>query len=204
VATGPAKPAARVHPPIDRVMDHRLLFLKAAVSDAQPSFVLSLFSYTYLPPGRSATVVFVFDRASGRGPITISDHLEVGALALDRHAPGGFADEFRAAGVVTAVFSPGDLFGPAPWLLEGAGMLIEAAWRDLSTPILASGPSPGRPDSLDIYSVLFKAGRIEVAINGARVEGNPYPDPVWRPWLGRPLSSCVVAIGEILVERSPP
>ena len=65
-----------------------------------------------------------------------------------------------------------------------------------------SGPSPGRPDELDIYSVVFEARRAEVVLNGQRVVGSPYPDPIWTPWIGWPVSSCVVALGEVLVARA--
>ena len=64
-----------------------------------PSFLLSLFTFTYLPPGRSGHVAFVRDARAGIEAVTITDDEEIGELALLRHAPGAFAEVFRAAGV---------------------------------------------------------------------------------------------------------
>ena len=86
------------------------------------------------------------------------------------------------------------------WLIAAVGVSARARWSDLGPPIFAFGPSPGRPETADIHSLLREAGG-EVWLDDEVVVGDCFANEIWVPWLGRPLSSCLVAIGEVLLTR---
>ena len=80
------------------------------------------------------------------------------------------------------------------------GIRIEVEWSGLAAPIFAMGPAPRVPTE-DIVSVLIEAGAGRASVNGQPVAGRLFRNDVWVGWLGRPLRSGVVAIGEVLLER---
>lgn len=77
---------------------------------------------------------------------------------------------------------------------------IQVEWTRLAAPIFASGPAPRVPTE-DIVSVLVEAGAATATMNDAALPGRPFANDAWVAWLGRPLSSAVVAIGEVLLAR---
>lgn len=195
------EPTARIHPPIERVMDHHLLFLKSKGSSPDPSFLLSLFTFRYIRHVGAGHVAFVAASINGEErALTLSDDERVGAEVLPLFAPRRSREAFLAGGVAPATFGAPTLGGPQAWRIDGAGLAIEASWDDIAPPFLASGPSPNRPEMFDVHSVLFEAGSARASINGIAVVGSPYANDTWTPWLGRPVSSCLFAIGEVLVE----
>lgn len=197
------EPAARIHPPIERVMDHHLLFLKSDASSPDPSFLLSLFTFRYIRHVGSGHVAFIGASIDGEErALTLTDDERVGTEVLPLFAPRRTRDAYVAVGLAPGTFGAPPLGGPQTWRIDGAGLSIEASWEDLAPPFLASGPSPNRPDTFDVHSVLFEAGSARASINGVPVVGSPYPNDTWTPWLGRPLSSCLFAIGEVLVEST--
>ena len=82
----------------------------------------------------------------------------------------------------------------------GNGLRLEVGWSELSAPVFATGPAPRVPTE-DIVSVLIEAGAGRASVNGQAVRGRLFRNDVWVPWLGRPLRSGVVAIGEVLLDR---
>jgi len=84
------------------------------------------------------------------------------------------------------------------WLpARGLRSETNARW---SAPIFASGPAP-RLSSEDIVSVLVEEGAARSTVNGRVVSGWVFANDAWVAWLGRPLSSAVVAIGEVPLTR---
>ncbi len=81
-----------------------------------------------------------------------------------------------------------------------AGLRIEVEWSDLGPPTFAMGPAPRVPTD-DIVSVLIEAGAGRASVDGRPVAGGLFQNDVWLAWLGRPLRSGVVAIGEVLLSR---
>ena len=67
-------------------------------------------------------------------------------------------------------------------------------------PTFATGPAPRVPTE-DIVSVLIEAVRGRASMDGRQIAGRLFRNDVWVPWLGRPLRSGVVAIGEVLLDR---
>ena len=81
-----------------------------------------------------------------------------------------------------------------------SGLRIEVEWSDLAAPTFASGPAPRVPTE-DIISVLIEAGAGSASVDGRAIAGRLFRNDIWVAWLGRPLNSGVVAIGEVLLDR---
>ena len=80
------------------------------------------------------------------------------------------------------------------------GLRIEVEWSDLGPPTFAMGPAPRVPTE-DIVSVLIEAGAGRASVDGRPSRAGLFRNDVWVAWLGRPLRSGVVAIGEVLLDR---
>jgi hypothetical protein len=80
------------------------------------------------------------------------------------------------------------------------GHTIEVAWRELGTPLVASGRVGSADAPWDTTTVLIEAGGWSAAVDGQPIAGQPFPNRVWDGWFGRPLSSALVAIAEVFRE----
>ena len=100
-----------------------------------------------------------------------------------------------------ATFRSTPLAGPTVGeTVIASGLRIEVEWSDLRPPTFAMGPAPRVPTE-DIVSVLIEAGAGRASVDGRPVAGSLFRNDVWVAWLGRPLRSGVVAIGEVLLDR---
>jgi hypothetical protein len=119
----------------------------------------------------------------------------------ERLSPRGWVATDAEQAPIVATFSgtplAGDTVGET---VIADGMRIEVEWSGLAAPTFAMGPAPRVPTQ-DIVSVLIEAGAGRASVNGQPVEGRVFRNDVWVAWLGRPLRSGVVAIGEVLLER---
>lgn len=181
-------------------MDHRVIYLRDASGNPSPSFMLSLFTFRLSPIGHAGHVAWL--RHQGRdGPHhRLTDDLELAATASERFAPSVDRDRFSEVPWTEADFESGPDPMEPDWLITAVGISARARWSDLGPPIFAFGPSPGRPNHADIHSLLREAGG-EVWLDDEVVVGDCFANEIWVPWLGRPLSSCLVAIGEVLLTR---
>jgi hypothetical protein len=196
----PERRAVIVHASVEWVMDHRTLYLKSEPADDAPSFMLSLFTIRFDRLGPVGHLAFYRYEHDGILRLeTLTDESSLPAVAAARFAPGFDHDSFLARPALQAAFDGGSDTGEAPWVIAAPGMRIEASWTNLGPPLLAYGPSPGRPESADIHSLLREANDVHVSVDRAPVAGSPYTNSVWIPWLGRPLSSCLVALGEVVI-----
>jgi hypothetical protein len=194
---------ATVRDPIEWVMDHRVLYLKDLIADPAPSFMLSLYTFRYAYIGGVGHVAFVRHKSRDDEQLRIlSDNLTLAAQTPSRFAPRALLAEFGAIGPSIAVFTSSPILEDQ-WRIEAEGFQLDAQWLDLEAPVFAYGPSPARPDATDTFSVLRPAGSARAAVNGVRVAGVPYPNDVWTAWMGRALSSCLVAQDEVVVQRRP-
>lgn len=186
------------------IMDHLQLGLRLQ-GQAEPSFYISLYAIPWSRDLGSGHVALVRQRAPDG---TVVDRILSDNPSLARALQG----QLRAVGYARV-----DLTGePQPasfirsplkeqdhvrFLVAAVGLEIEARWDDLGEALFAYGPAPQRPDSQEIWSMLFEAGAPSAAVNGSAIPGRAYPVESWIPWLGRPLNSAHVARGEILVDR---
>jgi hypothetical protein len=192
---------ATVRGPIEWVMDHRVLYLKDSLGDDAPSFMLSLYTFRFAHVGGVGHVAFFRQPSRGDDQVRIlSDNLALAVKTPQRFAPRAFVAQFQAVAPVSAAFTSTPVLEDR-WRIESDGLEIDAHWLDLEGPVFAYGPSPARPDVTDTFSVLRPAARARVAVNGEVVLGIPYPNEVWTAWMGGPLSSCLMAVDEVVVGR---
>jgi hypothetical protein len=195
---------ATVRGPIEWVMDHRVLYLKDSLGDETPSFMLSLYTFRFAHVGGVGHVAFFRQPRRRDGSVRIlSDNPTLAAQAPARFAPRAHIAEFSTIPPTQALFTSTPVLEDH-WRIRAEGFDVEAHWIDLEAPIFAYGPSPARPDVTDTFSVLRPAANARVVVNGEVVSGVLYPNDVWTAWMGRPLSSCLVAQDEVVVQRGIP
>lgn len=196
-------PAATVHPGrIQAIFDHLILSLKTDLDVPEPGFLLSHWSFRWSAEGLAGNLAYL--QATIDGSLRRQVLTDSPALA-DRHAsrmaPRGWLPADLESPVVLARFERSDDWPDAVREhVSGAGLELEVAWSNLAPPVFAQGPAPRAPEQ-DIVSVLLEAADATAAIDGRPVAGSPFSNDIWIPWLGRSLSSCVVALGEVLLTR---
>jgi hypothetical protein len=200
---GTDKPAATVHPGAVRaIFDHLLLSLTVDGEPGPPLFVFSHYRFRWATDGIVGDLAFVeLDRGGGPERIVLTSEPALAAGQAGRLSPRGWAaaDAERAPTVATFRGTPlaGDVVGET---VTADGLRIKVEWSGMAAPIFAMGPAPRVPTE-DIVSVLIEASAGRASVNGKPVTGKLFRNDVWVPWLGRPLRSGVVAIGEVLLER---
>ena len=98
-------------------------------------------------------------------------------------------------------------FERLPWSDEGVGWrlhpeaaatppLIEARWHAGQPPLYTTAMEGTLTQGRDIVGLMAPFDGATLRIGGRTAPGVPYRDPWWEPRLGRPFSSCHVALGE--------
>lgn len=104
-------------------------------------------------------------------------------------------------------------FTRLPWTEEGVGWrveptsdagppeggfpaAIEASWRGGARPIWTAAMAGTFTGERDILGMLAEFDEASLRIGDHEVAGRPYQDPWWDSRLGRPFSSCHVALAE--------
>jgi hypothetical protein len=77
-----------------------------------------------------------------------------------------------------------------------SGPLVEAHWGSPEPPIWTAAMAGTFATERDIVGMLAGFGAASLIVDGARVSGQPWPDPWWERRLGRPFSSTHVALAE--------
>ena len=194
---------ARIHPGAVRaIFDHLLLSLTIDGEPGPAAFVFSHYRFRWAADGIVGDLAFVELERGGPERIVLTSEPALAAGQAGRLSPRSWAanDVERAPMVATFNGTPlaGDSVGET---VIADGIRIEVEWSGLAAPIFAMGPAPRVPTE-DIVSVLIEAGAGRASVNGQPVAGRLFRNDVWVGWLGRPLRSGVVAIGEVLLERA--
>lgn len=100
-------------------------------------------------------------------------------------------------------------FERLPWTADGVGWriervevagggapVIEADWHAGEPPIWTAAMAGTFTEERDILGMLAGFGGATLSVDGRAAPGEPYHDPWWQPRLGRPFSSCHVALAE--------
>ncbi len=201
-ATLDRMPQATSTTAIDRIMDHRVLALRDGAS-TDPIVSLSWYTYSFTRSGAVGNLAFWRD---AREPDRVALHVLTDLPDLARamtttSAPKADRDRFAAQDPIPAAFEVGPLVDPHRCTIDSALGLMTASWAALAPPLFAVGPSPAYPDTYDISSTLIEAADATIEIDGRSITGAPYPNDGWTAWVGRPLSSALIALGEVLVDR---
>ena len=89
------------------------------------------------------------------------------------------------------------------WSIQSADTRLQVVWRRFEEPVVSyRGDRPEVYAQRSLFNVLLFACEAEVRLNGARIDGVPYPHDRWRPVIGGERSSCVVALAETFI--TPP
>lgn len=86
------------------------------------------------------------------------------------------------------------------WLIESADHTISASWSAAETPFWLSAPAPAFHPERDYVTTMISYRRAELVVDGAVIDGAPYDHSGWEERLGRPFSSCHVALAETAIE----
>ena len=204
--------------------DHLLMNLRTPGA-SEDGTVISCFRTVYSPAGSGHAALALCDvGGDGWGPEDVraiyTDNEEMTAWVRERvvrRRDHPFND--AALPVRKAVFeAAGEVGGEYRLTLRSEGREVVVTWAGFEAPLHAEGPGAhplvalreedvargaqtGRfGDGYDIFTVLCPAQSGWVAVDGRRAAGDPYPREVWRRSMGRPLSSALIAVCEVLVE----
>jgi len=197
------EPVATVHPGVVRaIFDHLILALTLDGQPGPPFFLFSHYRFRWADDGAVGDLGFVEMELDGRMERRIlTDVPELAETRAGRLSPRTWSAGDVECPATVAAFAASPLGGPT--ISERVtldGLAIDVEWTNLAAPIFASGPAPRLPTD-DITSVLVEAAAARATVNGRAVPGRAFANDAWVPWLGRPLSSAVVAIGEVLLSR---
>jgi len=197
------RPAATIHPGAVRaIFDHLILSLTADGAPGDAVFLFSHYRFRWAADGIVGDLAFVeLERGGGPERILVTSEPALAVAQAARLSPRGWAEVDVARSPMVAAFRGTPLAGSTVGeTVIGNGLRLEVGWSELSAPVFATGPAPRVPTE-DIVSVLIEAGAGRASVNGQAVRGRLFRNDVWVPWLGRPLRSGVVAIGEVLLDR---
>jgi hypothetical protein len=198
--------AATTHPgAVIHCWDHLVITLRDGAG-LETAF-LSLYAIAYSASLGAGHVAIVEIRDSVAGPYaaTLTDDLGLGQRQQDRLRAMGDERIDRCGPPVLARFER------EPYGLAGFGfritaeiisehLEIRARWEDPEAPFWVDGQGGGFSDREDIWAMFVGARRATLTIGGVAVPGTPFEDDVWRPKLGRALSSAHGAFAEVRVE----
>lgn len=196
-------PEATVHPGrIQAIFDHLILGLKTDPEAPEPGFLLSHWSFRWSAEGLTGNLAYLQAPIDGTlRRLVLSDSLALADRHASRLAPRGWLPADMESPVVLARFERSDDWPDTVHeRVSGAALELVVAWSQLAPPVFAQGPAPRAPEQ-DIVSVLIEAAEARAAVDGRRAAGSPFNNDIWIPWLGRSLSSCLVALGEVLLTR---
>ena len=188
------------------LMDHLQLGIRHGPTlGNDPHFYLSLYVIPWSREMGSGHVALLRwrDPDGGKTDVTLTDNPSLGRAQQDNLRSVGYSrvdltSPPRAASFIRSPIKEQD---HVRYLISTVGLEIEARWDGLGEAIFAFGPAPQRPETQEIWSMLFEAEEAYAAVNGVEIRGETYPMDTWIPWLGRTLNSAHVARGEILVDR---
>jgi len=189
------------------LMDHLQLGIRHGPTlGNDPHFYLSLYVIPWSREMGSGHVALLRRRRPDgtNDDLTLTDNPSLARAQLDVLRSNGYTRVDLSGDPRPASFtrSPIREQDHVRYLIGAVGMEIEVRWDSLGEALFAYGPAPARPDSQEIWSMLFEASVAYAAINGVQVQGETYALESWTSWLGRTLCSAHVARGEILVDRA--
>jgi hypothetical protein len=179
------------------VSDHLVLALREARSGGDPNFVLSWYSVAYADGAPGGNLAFLRPPSGLGGEAVLTDSPGLERALRGRLSPRSWPLVEPDLPATAATFTRSPIRGAAlEASITSADLRIEVAWLELAPPIVATG-QVGADPPWDSSTVLMEAGSWSARINGETVTGAAFPNEVWRPWFDRPLSSALVALGEV-------
>jgi hypothetical protein len=183
------------------VADHLVLALRDDDTSDGASFFVSWYSVAFSSTAPGGNLAFIRSPILPDGELVATDTAGLDQALRTRLQPRSWplADPERPALAATFERSP-IRDGGVVARIRTDHHTIEVGWRDLGTPIVASGRVGSADAPWDTTTVLIEAGGWSAHVDRRPVAGQPFPNHVWDGWFGRPLSSALVAIAEVFRE----
>jgi len=86
------------------------------------------------------------------------------------------------------------------WTVESVDHMISASWVSPEPAFWLSAPAPAFDPTRDYVTTMVGYRGAELVVDGTAITGDPYPHKEWERRLGRPFSSCHVALAETAIE----
>lgn len=197
---------ADIHPgKVVHSMDHLVLDLETPDA-ATAYFTIYSLSLPEVGPGRVALLQVstpdgVFDRCFGE---TIGLAARMQRRLRDIRSEGGVAP---AVGIEPAPLQASIQRAPTSeqgehWIVQSSDHLISASWSAPEPAFWLSARAPAFHPTRDYVTTMINYRQAELVVNGATIAGDPYAHDGWEQRLGRPLSSCHVALAETAIEAA--
>lgn len=208
---------APLHPGrILQCFDHFVIDLRGPEGSREAAY-FTVYAVEYSPELGTGHVAFL--RVRGASPeddvdLTLTDAPEMARRMQERlRRMTATVDMSRGIGTELAQEPLLASFRRLPWTANGVGWhiepsaeagtpeggfpaVIEAEWRAGAEPIWTAAMAGTFTAERDILGMLAEFDEAVVRVGGQVVPGRPYHDPWWEPRVGRPFSSCHVALAE--------
>ena len=193
---------AIIHPgAVIHCWDHLVITLRDEATGTETGF-LSLYAIAYSATLGAGHVALVEVPGAGDDGLaaTFTDDIGLGERQQSRLQSMGEGRAALRRPPIVARFErvpyDADGFG---FRVTSADHSIEAQWLQPDPPFWVDGQNGGFHDSEDIWALMVGAQQASLIVDGRATPGAPFEDDVWRPKLGRPLSSAHGAFAEVRV-----
>ena len=196
----PVEPGAKFHQGrVLVVWDHGGLQVRDQSGEV---LYVSLYDYRFdLADGPGRVAVFRY-RGDGDAvaaiDLTLTDNQALGDSHWSRRSR---LRGLSAGAVVPARITREEARDQFNYRIDTRGLLVEVEWRRLGPPIFMTGVHP-QDAEIDVFGQVREAAEHIARVNGVEVQGESYPNEAYTPWLGQPLHSASVTIGEVLIEQA--
>ena len=184
---------ARVHEgEVVRVWDHAGLQLR----ETEETLYLSVYEYRFdlaADPGFVAAVRVA--RAEEVLRLLVTDNVQLAREHRAFRSRNGYPDD---GPVEQGVLSTTVERTAARVTLFWEGFELAVSLGNLAPPIFITGTHP-RDRGVGVYGCVREASSGTAVLNGEPVRGSVFANEVYTPWLGRPLSSAALGLGETLI-----
>ncbi len=206
---------AAIHPGrVLQCFDHFVVDLRG---DGRAATYFTVYAVEYSPELGTGHVAFLRargDRVADDLDLTLTDAPEM-AVRMQARLRAMTATLDMSRGIGTSLEQTPLLasFRRLPWTDAGVGWRIEAAaggptieadWTAGEPPIWTAAMAGTFTPERDILGMLAGFDRVRVAVDGQVLPGRPYHDPWWESRVGRPFSSCHVALAEASLTPAGP
>jgi hypothetical protein len=184
--------------------EHLLLYLRPPDA-AQNTTTVSFYRTQYSPVGAGHAALVLSDVRDDGLRTIFTDNPPLADWCRQNLARGNPRSPFRdpSVPIVAARFESSGAVGlTRVETIHAAEHEIVLTWTDFEPPLYFEGPRGTLGADYDVFSLLFPAATASVSVDGIRARGHPFPNEIWRPSTGRDLSSALIAICEVLIDRA--
>ena len=189
-------PGAAIH-----CWDHLVITLRDG--DGAETGFISLYAIAYSASLGAGHVALLEAPSAGAGGFaaTLTDDIGLGERQQARLVGMGEPRAALRTPPTKAIFERIP-YGPSGFgfRITTADHAIEAHWDETDPPFWVDGQNGGFHDSEDIWALMVGARRARLIVDGQAMPGEPFEDDVWRPKLGRSLSSAHGAFAEVRIQ----